>query len=175
PVEASPESLAACLTFIVGRQRNDLIERGFRYDVVDAVLAAQCHNPAGVLRAVRQLTAWVEREDWAGTILPAYSRCVRITRDKTEQYAVAPAMFRDEAERVLYEALETAQASERQPGSVDDALQAFLPLVPVINAFFDAVLVMDEDAAVRANRLGLLQQVAGMLDGAANLSHLEGF
>ena len=175
PVEASAESLAACLDFIVGRQRVDLIERGFRYDVVDAVLAVQRHNPAGAIRAAQQLTAWVEREDWAGTILPAYSRCVRITRDNTEQYAITPAAFKEDAEKALYEALQAAQAVERQPGSVDDALQAFLPLVPVINTFFDAVLVMDEDETVRNNRLGLLQQVAGLLDGAADLSNLEGF
>ena len=174
PLEASPESLAACLDFIVGRQRNDLIERGFRYDVVDAVLAAQRHNPAGAMRAVQQLAAWVERQDWSATILPAYSRCVRITRDQTEQFAIAPDSFTDDAERALYTALQAAQ-SGRQSGSVDDALQAFLPLVPVINAFFEAVLVMDENVAVRANRLGLLQQVAGMLEGTADLSYLEGF
>ena len=64
----------------LARQRVDLIERGFRYDVVDAVLAAQRHNPAGVMGAVKQLSGWVGREDWDGTLLPAYSRCVRITR-----------------------------------------------------------------------------------------------
>ena len=95
--------------------------------------------------------------------------------DKTEQFAITPAAFKEDAEKALYEALQAAQGSNRQSGSVDDALQAFLPLVPVINAFFDAVLVMDEDETVRNNRLGLLQQVAGMLGGAADISHLEGF
>jgi len=173
PVEASEESLAACLDFIVGRQRVDLIERGFRYDVVDAVLGAQRHNPAGVMRAVKQLSAWVEREDWDSTLLPAYSRCVRITRDKIETFEIAPAAFKEDAEKALYEALQAAPAGA--PGSVDDALNAFLPLVSVINTFFDAVLVMDEEETVRNNRLGLLQQVAGMMDGVADLSCLEGF
>jgi len=45
----------------------------------------------------------------------------------------------------------------------------------VINRFFEAVLVMAEEPQVRANRLGLLQRVAALPAGAADLSPLEGF
>jgi len=58
---------------------------------------------------------------------------------------------------------------------VEDWMQAFLPLIPVINRFFDSVLVMAEDQTVRANRLGLLQKVAGLSIGTADFSVLEGF
>jgi glycyl-tRNA synthetase beta subunit len=54
-------------------------------------------------------------------------------------------------------------------------MQAFLPVLPVINHFFDTVLVMAEDQTVRANRLGLLQKVSGLLKGVADFSLLEGF
>jgi glycyl-tRNA synthetase beta subunit len=47
--------------------------------------------------------------------------------------------------------------------------------MPAINHFFDAVLVMAEDQTVRANRLGLLQKVAGLTRGVADFSTLEGF
>ena len=47
--------------------------------------------------------------------------------------------------------------------------------IPVIEEFFDKVLVMAEDPAVRGNRLGLLQQIAGLANGIADLSRLEGF
>lgn len=176
PIQASEESQAACLEFIVGRLRSTLMEReeGYRYDVVDAVLAEQQTNPAGVFRAVSELTAWVTRPDWS-TILPAYARCVRITRDQKERYTVTPAAFVEPAERELYEALQKAQAAPRRPGSVEDFFGAFQPLIPVINRFFDAVLVMAEDPVVRGNRLGLLQQIAALADGVADFSHLEGF
>ena len=49
----------------------------------------RAHNPAGAVRAVRELTAWVARPDWS-TILPAYARCVRITRDQKERFTVDP-------------------------------------------------------------------------------------
>ena len=100
---------------------------------------------------------------------------MRITRDQKEQFAVQPAAFADPAEGDLYQALQTAQAAPRKPGSVEDFFAAFLPLIPAINRFFEAVLVMAEDPAVRANRLGLLQQVAALADGVADLSALEGF
>ncbi len=56
PVPSTPEIQKACLEFIAGRLRSYLVEQeNYRYDVVDAVLAAQQHNPAGAVRAVKQL------------------------------------------------------------------------------------------------------------------------
>jgi glycyl-tRNA synthetase len=59
--------------------------------------------------------------------------------------------------------------------SIDVFMAAFLPMVPVINQFFDEVLVMDEDQALRENRLGLLQRISALADGVVDLSNLEGF
>ena len=163
-----------CLDFIVGRLRNSLTEQGYRYDVVDAVLAEQQSNPAGVVRAVRELSAWVARPDWT-TILPAYSRCVRITRDQKTLYTVDPMAFRESAEKELYSVVLDLESAARQPGAVDELLSAFEPIIPTINRFFDTVLVMDEDPKVRANRLGLLQHISALTRGVADFSKLEGF
>jgi glycyl-tRNA synthetase len=174
PIAASAENQAACLQFIVERLRNLLLEAGFRYDIVDAVITVLGRNPARAARGVKELTAWVERPDWH-TILPAYARCVRITRDLSERYPVNPAFFVEAEEKNLYSALQTAENTPRQPASVDDFLNAFLPMIPAVNRFFDAVLVMAEDAALRQNRLGLLQRIAALASEAAEMSKLEGF
>lgn len=174
PIKSDEASQAACLEFIVGRLKNSLTDQGFRYDVVDAVLAAQHRNPAGVVRAVRELSDWVGRKDWS-TILPAYSRCVRITRDQKQRFEIDPAAFVEPAERNLYAAIEKVEKAPCQPGSINDLLNAFLPAIPVINDFFEKVLVMAEEPKVRSNRLGLLQRVAALADGAADFSKLEGF
>jgi glycyl-tRNA synthetase len=175
PIPADATLQASCLEFISGRLRSLLIEQeGYRYDVVDAALAAQQHNPAGVLRAVKELTAWVNRPDW-NTLLPAYSRCVRITRDQKQRYTVNPAAFSVPVEAELFSAVQAIEQKPRRPGSVEDLWQAFVPVIPVINRYFDAVLVMAEDAALRANRLGLLQRIAALADGVADFSVLEGF
>ncbi len=177
PIAASPESQSACLEFIIERLRNLLLERGWRYDVVEAVLAAQGQNPARAARAVGELSAWVARPDWH-SILPAYARCVRITRDQKERFTVAPERFTEKAEHELYAAViraEAARAADGRLGSPDAFLNAFLPMVAVVNRFFDEVLVMAEDTPTRYNRLGLVQRVAALAEGVADMSRLEGF
>jgi glycyl-tRNA synthetase len=168
------EVLEECLQFIVDRQRNLLLDMGKPFDIVDAVLTAQGHNPNRAAEAVDDLNSWVERDDW-GKILPTYSRCVRITRDLDEKYPVDERLFKEEAEKALYSALLTAEEEERDLGSVDDFLNAFSPLMPYIDGFFDQVLVMVDEKEVRENRLGLLQRIADLALGAADMSKLEGF
>jgi glycyl-tRNA synthetase len=174
PIPASPEARTACLDFIIERFRNILLESGHRYDIVDGVLSAQGNNPACAARAAAELSEWVARPNWH-TILPAYARCVRITRDQKEIYPVDPADFTDPEEQDLYQALQAAESRPRSPGSVNDFLAAFEPMIPAINRFFDNVLVMAEDKRLRNNRLGLLQRIAGLAEGVADMSKLEGF
>lgn len=174
PIPATAETRGACLEFIVGRLRSILLDAGFRYDVVDAVLAVQSANPANASRAVNELAEWTSRPDWP-VILQAYARCVRITRDQAEKFPVDLASLADPAEINLFKALEAAGGSPRRPGSPEALLQAFLPLVPAINQFFTAVMVMAEDPQMRKNRLGLLQQVAALAEDVADFSLLEGF
>jgi glycyl-tRNA synthetase len=138
------------------------------------VLAVQGYNPAGVLRGVKELSTWVERDDWR-TILPAYARCVRITRDIHEEFMVSPEVLQESAEKELYSAIKEADLVERRHGSVDDFLNAFIPMIPAINRFFDDVLVMTDDLAQRANRLGLLQMIVSMAEDEVDMSRLEGF
>jgi glycyl-tRNA synthetase len=174
PIPSNEDSRSNCLVFIIERLRNVLLEAGYSYDVVDAVLAAQGHNPAAATRAVKQLSEWVRRSDWH-IILPAYSRCVRITRPVGTRYPVDEGIFVEPAEHELYAALRQAETVDRAPGSVNDFLEAFVPMIPAIDRFFDDVLVMTEDKALQENRLGLLQRIAALANGVADMSRLEGF
>ena len=175
PFETSQTALDECLEFIVGRMRSYFMEQlGYAYDVVDAVLAVQKHNPAGAMRAVKELSEWINREDW-NLILPAYSRCVRITREIKEEYVLTQAVLEEVAEKELYSALQNALQQKVNLGSVGDFFTLFTPLIPQINKFFDEVLVMAEDEAVRKNRLAMLQKIAALARGVADLSFLEGF
>jgi glycyl-tRNA synthetase len=174
PIPSSAESRERVLEFIIERLRGALREQGAAYDVVDAVLGAQGYNPARAAAGVHSLSSWVERPDWA-EILPAYARCVRITRDFEQRYQVEERLFVEPAEEELYRALSKAEETPRSPGSVDDFLAAFLPMIPTINRFFDGVLVMSEDLELRENRLGLLQRIVALSSGVAEMSKLEGF
>jgi glycyl-tRNA synthetase len=174
PIPVTDEVQVQVLDFITGRLSVVLKESGYKYDVVDAILAAQSNNPAGSARAVRQLQAWVEREDWH-TLLPGFARCVRITRDQKQTFKVDEKAFVEKEEKELFRALEKAEKTKRAEGSVDDFLKAFVPMIPTVNAFFDKVLVMAEDKTLRENRLGILQRISALSRGVADLSKLEGF
>ncbi len=174
PIEAASESQAECLTFVIERLRNVLLNEGCSHDIVDAVVTAQGYNPVKAAQAAAKLTEWVARDDW-DIILPAYSRCVRITRSLGEKFTVDTAAFVEPSEKELFAALKKTEAVERTPGSADDFLNAFIPMIPAIDKFFEDVLVMDDNKAVRENRLGLLQRIAALADGVADLSKLEGF
>ena len=172
PIDVSPAVQKQVLDFITGRLGVVLKDGGYKYDVVDAVLSQQSDRPSAAFQAVKSLSAWVARPDW-GVILPAYARCVRITRDRKEKYTVKPEAFVEEAEGKLYEAV-NAQPSA-YGGDVDALLNAVVALIPSINTFFDKVLVMADEQSVRENRLGLLQRIAALADGVADLGKLEGF
>jgi glycyl-tRNA synthetase len=174
PFDIDQKSLDATLEFVVGRLKNSLTDQGFRYDVVDAVLAEQGFNPAGVYRAVKELTGWTSRADWA-TILPAFARCVRITRDQKQVFTVIPEVFAEQSEKELFNAVVAIEKNLPQRGSVDALFNAFVPAIPQVNRFFDEVLVMAEDARLRSNRLGLLQRISALAKGVVDLSCLEGF
>ncbi len=195
PVEVNAGMQAQVLDFITGRLAVLLKDAGYKYDVVDAVLAEQAYRPSAALKAVKQLTAWVARPDWS-TILPAYARCVRILRaaQTTDDgpWTIDDALLKEPAERDLYVALQSSivhlspsfgdrplsdQKSSivNRPSSVDEFLTIITTLIPSVNTFFDKILVMAEDPAVRKSRLGLVQQIASLADGLADLSKLEGF
>ena len=176
PISMDPDSLIACQGFIIERLRNLLLESGYRYDVVDAVITAQGFNPAHANQSVIQLSEWVARPDWHD-ILPAYARCVRITRDIQQKFEVNPNAFVEIAEEALYSDLLQAEKSlyMARVRLVNSFLVAFMPMIPAVNRFFDEVLVMTEDAALRQNRLALLQRIVSLANNSADMSRLEGF
>jgi len=126
------------------------------------------------VQGIAELLTWVRRDDWP-LILDNYARCVRITRPEPETYPVDPERFEADIERELYDATCAAEQRMDAQGNVDDFLAAFAPVVPVIQRYFEGVMVHAPDQAVRRNRLGLLQAVAGLARGRADLSELAGF
>ncbi|MGD2143586.1 MAG: glycine--tRNA ligase subunit beta [Anaerolineae bacterium] len=177
PVEVSQDARSAALGFVVERLRGYLRDEGYRYDIVDAVLAERGDDPHRSRQGVEELSRWVERDDW-NTILDNYARCVRITRDYEEQFELDPDLFVQPAEEELYEAYGRAHLTVTTESSAAEFLAAFEPLVGIIDRYFareSGVLVMANDEAVRENRLAQLQHIAALADGIVDLGRLEGF
>ncbi len=174
PVIPSEEIQKSCMEFITGRFENMLLEQGFRHDIVRAVLAEQAQNPAEAVIAIKELSGWVVRKDW-GEILPAFARCVRITRDLKETYTLETGSLLEIQEKDLYNAFDKVRKEVGRNLSVNNLLTNFVNMIPSINNFFNTILVMDKDQKVRENRLALLQGIASLAKGKADFSKLEGF
>ena len=163
------------LEFVRGRLDVYLDEQmGAARDIINAVLAEQSANPYRAAQGMEQLTQWVQRDNWE-LILDNFARCVRITRSESERYALNPGALVEQAEKDLHAAYVVANDRLPAEGNVDALMQAFEPLVPAIQAFFDQVLVNTQDQALRQARIGLLQAISAMQSGRADLSQLSGF
>ncbi|MCY3833982.1 MAG: glycine--tRNA ligase subunit beta [Chloroflexi bacterium] len=174
PVTVSSDVRAQVLAFFEGRFESWLQEtHAYPLDVLKSVLRAAALDPTRALADIDHLARWVKRDDWEG-ILDAYARCVRITRSEEAQ-TFDPALLREEQEIQLHDSLATATASLDGVAGVHAFLSAFEKMTPAVAAFFDHVLVHADDVALRNNRIALLQKIAALQNGAADLSELENF
>jgi len=171
PIPAG-DAVAQVLEFVNGRLEGVLREQGFPTSVIKAVLAEQGHNPYAATQTAVALNQAIQQPDW-GDLLDTYARCVRITRSQSESFALHPDAFALQAEQALYAAY--AAAAGKWDGTLHTFVDTLRDMAPVITHFFEEVLVMDEDTAVRENRLALLQHLANLTTGIVDLSFLEGF
>jgi glycyl-tRNA synthetase len=174
PVPADKAVQQRALAFIAQRLRVHLQEQGLRYDVVDAALAERGHDPYWATQTARGLQVGVEQSDWEH-ILNAFARCCRIVRDMPRRFELHSERLDDEASLALYQAyMDNGRAISPQ-STVEELLATLARMAPFITRFFDEVLVMADDRALRENRLAMVQAVAAMSEGIADLSRLEGF
>lgn len=177
PVEVENEAklLDEVADFFAQRAKNMLLDKGVRYDVVDAVLAAPgLDDLADIFVRADALSAYLETEKAADSI-QAFTRVENISKNNVVEAPVDAALFQDAAEKALYEAVEKV-AGETAPLAAErkyaDLLAANDGLAAPVNAFFDAVMVMDKDEKVKNNRLALLNQVKKQVNQVADLSQL---
>ena len=155
--------------FIRLRLKNVLTERGVRYDVQEAVL-----SDVDAVADVPVRAAYVERllgADDAAALVQSFVRVGNIARTASAG-AVDPTLFAADEERILLAAYETA-VELRASGSDDDGTLAVeRRLAAAIAAFFDAVMVMDQDERIKANRLSLLKSIDDYLLETADFSKI---
>ena len=137
--------------------------------VVDAVVAAGANTPRGVMDRIVAL-AKVKEAGELEPILTTFKRVSNITKD-VEAVTFDASALTDDAGKALY-ATFNAQLGhmERGDGTFADALTA---LRPVVDTFFDEVLVMAEEPELRAARLGLLCTIRDTFATFADFSRIQ--
>jgi glycyl-tRNA synthetase beta chain len=177
--EADPVA-AEIYEYIMERLRAYYVEggRGVTTEMFDAVLARRPASPLDFDARLRALADFLSLPD-AASLAAANKRIANILR-KAEQDVPArvdPSLLQHTAERRLAseleglrESVESLLAERRYEG----ALRQLATLRPHVDAFFDGVMVMAENPAVRANRLALLAALARLFTETADLSRLPG-
>jgi len=147
-------------------------------EMFDAVLAARPASPADFDARLRALSTFLEMPESA-SLTAANKRIANILRKAPAASAqeVDVRQLKEDAEVRLFDAmhnLREAVAGSTARRAYADALGRLAQLRPQVDAFFDQVLVMDENPQLRANRLNLLAQLQGLFAGVADLSRLPG-
>ena len=153
--------------------------KGQAYDVVAAVLAVGADNVRDAVARAEAVSAVRAGEDFAA-VSAAFKRMKNILAQASEKqiaaaHALDVAMLKDGAELALAEKaadLKPKVAELRAKQHYRGALEAIATLRPQVDAFFDAVMVMDPDEAVRANRLALLARTLGDFGGIADFAEI---
>jgi glycyl-tRNA synthetase beta chain len=173
--KADPEGLSG---FIIDRLRGYLKERGFDAAVIEAVLAGDSNATTTILARLEAVTAFAALPE-AQNLAAANKRIGNILRKSAEGQTIAtqidPTLLIEPAERTLAAALNTVQASAQSHftnGQYKAGLQAMAALREPVDQFFEGVMVMADDPAVRANRLALLAKLHQLMNQGADLARL---
>ena len=147
-------------------------------EMFDAVLSTRPRSPLEFDARLGALGAFLALPD-AASLTAANKRVANILKKAGDLplQAPDPQLLGAGAERGLYEALQALSptvlaAIERRDYA--GALTELAGLRAAVDAFFDEVMVMDEDARLRANRLALLREMRTLFSGVADLSRLPG-
>ncbi|MGE0112699.1 glycine--tRNA ligase subunit beta [Aquabacterium sp.] len=164
------------LVFFSDRLAVSLREQGYSAQEVDAVLALQPARLGEVPRRLAAVRAFAALPE--STALAAANKRVGNILKKAEaavEAKVDAALLKEAAEQALYAALQTVAPAAQtafEQGDYTASLQALAALRTPVDAFFDSVMVNADDAALKANRLGLLASLHQAMNQVADLSRL---
>ncbi|GMC03524.1 glycine--tRNA ligase beta subunit [Enterococcus thailandicus] len=160
------------LSFIKGRLRQLLVTKEIRHDVIDAVLNAEQKDLTKVFSAAQLFKEHLNDADFKPS-MEALTRVINLAKkaETTEVGVVDPALFENEAESALNEAVNELK-SNFATQTLGESYESLVQLRPLIEEYFDQTMVMAEDQAVRANRLTQLKEIAFMALSLASLDKI---
>lgn len=173
PAEKQDELLGQVEEFFTLRLKNIFLDREVPHHVIDLLLSNNELSVADAEGLVNALLA--NRIDENVELVQAYTRMYNLVKD-VEYTGVNSDLLKEDAEKVLFEA--TTKASEAssaawEAGDYDAVVAVPATLVPAINKFFEDVMVMDKDEAIKANRLQLVRLAYSVMAIIGDISALK--
>ena len=173
PADKQDELLGQVEEFITLRLKNIFLDREVPHHVIDLLLSNNELSVADAEGLVKALLA--NRIDENVELVQAFTRMYNLVKDVTYT-GVDESLLKEDAERALYDM--ATKASEASIDAWDkndyDAVVAVpATLVPAINKFFEDVMVMDKDEAIKANRLQLVRLAYSVMAIIGDISALK--
>ena len=173
PADKQDELLGQVEEFITLRLKNIFLDREVPHHVIDLLLSNNELSVADAEGLVKALLA--NRIDENVELVQAFTRMYNLVKDVTYT-GVDESLLKEEAERALYQmATKTSEASidAWDKNDYDAVVAVPATLVPAINKFFEDVMVMDKDEAIKANRLQLVRLAYSVMAIIGDISALK--
>ncbi len=173
-VNGSKETVEQIVTYIRGRFVNDQVGRGAHQEAVEAVTSVDFDDVNDALKKIAALTAIRGKEDFS-VLAASFKRIRNIIKDN-KATVVREELLTEDAEKKLaavFEKLSFEVEPMLERYDYNDALAAMLSLKGPVDQFFNEVMVMAEDEAVRSNRLNLLTAVSTLFLKVGDISKMQ--
>ena len=173
PAEKQDELLSQVEEFFILRLKNIFLDREVPHHVIDLLLSNNELSVADAEGLVNALLA--NRIDENVELVQAYTRMYNLVKD-VEYTGVNSDLLKEDAEKALFEAASKASEASLAAWEANDyAAVVAVPatLVPAINKFFEDVMVMDKDEAIKANRLQLVRLAYNVMAIIGDISALK--
>ncbi len=156
-------------TYLEARLRNIYSDRNWAHTIIEFLLGRKAWTVVGNEGLGEALMA--HRLDEEEPVVQAYLRIFNLVKEK-ERGTVQEGLFKEEVEKTLFTEATAALAKVEEllgRNAFAEAVAVPATLVDAINAFFEGVMVMDKDEAVKENRLNLLREVHEVLAQLGNV------
>lgn len=173
-VDGSTDTVEKIVSFIQGRFVNDHVAKGTSPGVIEAVVAIGFDDVIDSVERIKAIAIASGKSDFS-LLASAFKRIRNIVKENNTS-EVIPALFQESAEEQLYGVLRTVQSEVEAlvgEGKYGEALDELLRMKEPVDLFFDKVMVMAEDPAVRNNRLNLLTAFAMLVLLVGDISKLQ--
>ena len=173
PAEKQDELLGQVEEFFTLRLKNIFLDREVPHHVIDLLLSNNELSVADAEGLVNALLA--NRIDENVELVQAYTRMYNLVKD-VEYTGVNSDLLKEDAEKALFEATSKASEASLAAWEANDytaVVAVPATLVPAINKFFEDVMVMDKDEAIKANRLQLVRLAYSVMAIIGDISALK--
>jgi glycyl-tRNA synthetase beta chain len=173
-VNGSGDTVEQVLAFIRGRFVNDQLASGVDGEAVEAVTSVSFDDVNDSLQKIQSLVD-IRGEEAFSVLAVSFKRIRNIIKDNTET-VVDELLLRETAEKELASVCKDVSATVLPllgKRDYNGALSAMLALKGPVDEFFNEVMVMDEDPAVRANRLNLLTAISTLFLRVGDISKMQ--